>query len=143
MPKPKDPSAYNPEYFTLYQVALKQGHTITGLSRNQATWLRQDLYSFRLAVRDQMPEIALEMNPIQISLKRYPDGDPATSYYLELRSVEDTDIAQAIAQSLTGIDLPEPELPEPPLEEEEPSSPHTREQEIDILNRVFGPRKGK
>ncbi len=100
MPKSKDPDTYNSAYYTLFEAVAERGtHRIPGLTRDDAIWLRHDLYAFRLALSSVNPDFARPFMGIKIHM-RSTDGE---EYILILQQASATKVGRAIEESLAGF----------------------------------------
>lgn len=151
MPRTRSPEKFPAIYYDLFKKVLEAGqHEITGLTRKQAHSMRFQLNSFRRSLQVHLSDIALQYEPITISLRHdtqpgvaYANEDLDTNHVVVLTLANQTPEAELIAQSL-GLDAlvqnakPPAELEEPLATAMTSATPHFDSTLAGVLGQMRG-----
>ena len=118
MPKSRNPDAYPPVYYRLFEAALssEHGHSIENLTREDAIYLRHDLYAFRQALYNSTPDFAKKFMELKIFLT-----DREGLWEVLIQHPDHGRLGQAIAESLLNIKEEPIDLPDINFNLENPS----------------------
>ena len=107
MPKPKSIESYPQAYFHLFDFIVEHGEkTLTNLTKKEAQALRFDLYSFRTAVSNMMPDLGRKYQRTTIIIElpeEHAFASPeAQVWHLRLMNIDHTDLNKKILDQLGG-----------------------------------------